>query len=256
MPTDSFFWKPGTAEQINTGFYGCELLDPVRRGNTELSQLTAFWRYWLTPYDSDAKASRAGYPIYIMADDGRISLTEGTLDGIPLGGTPAGGFLDVQPEDYYAEAVQWAVEAGITNGVGSGLFGAGEAVTRSQAVTFLWRAAGQPQPQSPASPFSDVTDPAAWYYSAVLWAAERGITRGSGEGRFGTEDTLSYEQMLAFLARAAGADASGADWSERSRAWAEEVGLTEGLTFSAKADCPRADVVYCLWKELRQSGAA
>lgn len=162
-----------------------------------------------------------------------------------------GGFSDVHEGDYYAEAVLWAVnhDPQITNGIGGGQFGSTSTVTRSQAVTFLWRAANCPEPTSTSSPFSDVPDPEAWYYKAVLWAAEQGITNGNSATTFGVNDTLAYDQMLTFMARAAGADTSG-DWSGKAITWAAENGLTDGLTFSAKASCPRADVVYCLWKQM------
>ena len=163
-----------------------------------------------------------------------------------------GGFSDVYEDDYYADAVLWAVnhDPQITNGVGGSKFGAAGTVTRAQAVTFLWRAAGCPEPQSTTSPFSDVTDTSAWYYKAVLWAAEKNITNGVGDGKFGLDGTLAYDQMLTFMARAAGADASGADWSDKALAWAAGNGLTEGLNVTAKGDCPRCDVVYCLWKQM------
>lgn len=163
-----------------------------------------------------------------------------------------GGFSDVYRTDYFAAAVLWAVSHApqITNGVGGGQFGANATVDRAQAVTFLWRAAGCPAPKNTASSFSDVTDPGAWYYSAVLWASEQGITNGVGSGIFGLDGTLAYEQMLTFMTRAAGEDASGADWSAKALAWAAANGLTEDLSFSAAGDCPRCDVVYCLWKQM------
>ena len=91
---------------------------------------------------------------------------------------PLAGFTDVGSYDYYADAVQWAVSQGGTNGTGANTFSPANTVTRAEAVTFLWRAAGSPAPASSVSPFSDVTDPGAYYYNAVLWAAEQGITTG------------------------------------------------------------------------------
>ncbi|HIX30768.1 MAG TPA: S-layer homology domain-containing protein, partial [Firmicutes bacterium] len=160
------------------------------------------------------------------------------------------GFSDVFDSDYYAEAVEWAKESGVTSGTSATTFSPSTTVTRAQAVTFLWRAAGSPQPSSTVSPFSDVSDPSAYYYNAVLWAAEQGITNGVTATTFGTGSPVAYDQMLAFLARSSGADTSGGSWSQAAIDWAADNGLTDGLAFTAKDNCPRADVVYCLWKQL------
>ena len=123
-------------------------------------------------------------------------------------------------------------------------------VTRAEAVTFLWRAAGSPEPTSLVSPYTDVTNRGSYYYKAVLWAAEQGITGGIGNNQFGPTVTLAYDQILTMLCRAMGESAAGSDWSAAAVSWASKNGLTDGLTFSAKANCPRSDVVYCLWKHL------
>ncbi len=163
---------------------------------------------------------------------------------------PVAGFTDVTSNDYYAQAVQWAVDRGVTTGTGANTFSPANTVTRAEAVTFLWRAAGSPEPASAASPFTDVTDPGAYYYKAVLWAAGQGITGGVGGGAFGLTATLSYDQIFTFLCRAAGGSAGGSDWSAAAVNWAVQNGLTDGLTYSASAACPRSDVVYCLWKQM------
>lgn len=160
------------------------------------------------------------------------------------------GFTDVYATDYYADAVVWAKDNGVTSGTSATTFSPGNTVTRAQAVTFLWRAAGSPQPASAVSPFVDVTDPSAYYYDAVLWAAEQGITGGVGDNRFSLDGTLTYDQILAMLCRAAGETASGSDWSDAAISWAAANGLTDGLTFAAKGSCPRSDLIYCLWKQL------
>ena len=160
------------------------------------------------------------------------------------------GFRDVYEGDYYADAVVWAKERGVTGGTSADTFSPDRTVTRAEAVTFLWRAAGSPRPASAASPFADVTDSGAYYYDAVLWAYEQGIVGGVGNRQFSLYGTLTYDQILAMLCRAAEGSASGGDWSAAAVDWAAENGLTDGLTFSAKGSCPRADVVYCLWKQL------
>ena len=160
------------------------------------------------------------------------------------------GFTDVYTTDYYAEAVVWARENGVTSGTSATTFSPDNTVTRAEAVTFLWRAAGSPPPAAAVSPFTDVADPGAYYYDAVLWAAEQSIAGGVGNHQFSLYGTLTYDQILAMLCRAAGETAAGSDWSAAAMSWAAESGLTDGLDFTAKDSCPRADVVYCLWRQL------
>lgn len=199
------------------------------------------------------------YLITYVLDEGRYWFTTPETNALLLERTglqPTGStaFTDVPADAYYAQAVAWAVEQGVTTGTTPTTFSPADTVTRSQAVTFLWRAAGEPEPESTVSPFRDVQDPGAYYYKAVLWAAEQDITIGVGDGYYGTEETLSYEQILTFLCRAAGADASGADWSDKAQAWAAEQGITDGITFVDTAGCPRSDVVYFLWRQLSGTG--
>ena len=163
------------------------------------------------------------------------------------------GFTDVSEDDYYADAVIWAREAGVTSGTGNGQFSPNSVLTRAEAVTLLWRAAGSPAPKMGSSPFSDVKDTSAYYYDAVLWASGNSITGGVGGNRFGRDGTLTYDQVFSFLRRAAGEDTGSSGnltWSEAAVAWAEEKGLTQGLTYSPEAPCPRADLVYCLWMQM------
>lgn len=170
---------------------------------------------------------------------------------VPVPPSPTvAGFSDVHESDYFADAVVWAKDTGVTSGTSATTFSPNNTVTRAEAVTFLWRAAGSPQPAAAASPYTDVTDPNAYYYNAVLWAAEQGITSGVGNHQFGGNSTLTYDQILTMLCRAAGETAAGSDWSAAAVNWAAENGLTDGLDFGAKDSCPRADVVYCLWIQL------
>ena len=217
---------PVSVTQIASGtFYGCDSLTDVYYGGTALQ--------W-------SQIEMGGL---------NEGLDHATLHFAEL----VAGFTDVTTGDYYADAVQWAVNQKVTTGTGANTFSPANSVTRAEAVTFLWRAAGSPAPASSVSPFTDVTDPSAYYYHAVLWAAEQGITGGVGGGMFDLSSSLSYDQIFTFLCRAAGESATGDDWSAAAVNWAQSSGLTEGLNFSAKANCPRADVVYCLWKQLGAS---
>ena len=110
-------------------------------------------------------------------------------------------FSDVSPKTYYYTAVLWAVEQGITNGLSATTFGPEESCTRGQVATFLWRALGKPTASNNENPFSDVS-PKAYYYDAVLWAVEEGITLGTGHGKFSPDDTCTRGQIVTFLYRA------------------------------------------------------
>ena len=152
---------------------------------------------------------------YDTRDGSPITVTDASADAENSGtssSASSSGFSDVAESDYFADAVAWAVRQGVTTGTGANTFSPDSAVTRAEAVTFLWRAAGEPAPASSASSFSDVTDRSAYYYNAVLWAAQEGITTGAGGGRFDLNSTLSYDQIFTFLCRAAGETASGDDW--------------------------------------------
>ena len=110
-------------------------------------------------------------------------------------------FSDVEPDDYFYNAVLWAAENGITAGIGDGLFGPYYVCTRSQAMTFLWRAKGSPEHETEESPFSDV-EPDDFYYAAVLWAVEHHVTVGIGDGLFGSNDECTRGQIITFLYKA------------------------------------------------------
>lgn len=120
---------------------------------------------------------------------------------------PTQSFADVSTDAYYYEAVKWAAKNSITGGVGNGLFAPDAPCTRAQIVTFLWRAAGSPEPKN-ASSFSDV--PASAYYArSVAWAVENGITTGTGNGRFSPDATCTRAQSVTFLYRALSTRAEG-----------------------------------------------
>ena len=114
-------------------------------------------------------------------------------------------FLDVPDSAYYAEAVDWAVAKKITGGIGNKLFGPNDPCTRAQIVTFLWRAAGSPEPKA-MSTFADVSAD-AYYAKAVAWAVENGITGGTGGGKFSPDAVCTRAQAVTFLWRANGSPA-------------------------------------------------
>ena len=168
-------------------------------------------------------------------------------------------FDDVSADAYYNQAVQWAQEKGITDGISSNLFGPKQPCTRSQIVTFLWRAAGSPEPKSTAAGMTDVV-PGSYYAKAVAWAVENGITTGTAEGTFSPDATCTRAQAVTFLARAQNAKATGktafsdvpADsYFADAVAWAQANGVTTGTsetTFSPDNDCTRAQIVTFLYR--------
>ena len=168
-------------------------------------------------------------------------------------------FSDVSTSAYYYEAVKWAQEKGITGGIGNGLFGPNQPCTRAQIVTFLWRAAGSPEPKSMSS-FSDVSAD-SYYSKAVAWAVENGITTGTGDGKFSPDATCTREQAVAFLYRASGSPAvsGGSAFSDVAAnayyadavAWAEKNGVTGGIgggLFGSGNTCTRAQIVTFLYR--------
>ena len=168
-------------------------------------------------------------------------------------------FVDVSADAYYNQAVRWAQEKGITDGISSNLFGPKQPCTRSQIVTFLWRAAGSPEPKGTAAGMTDVA-PGSYYAKAVAWAVENGITSGTAEGTFSPDATCTRAQAVTFLARAHNAKATGktafsdvpADsYFADAVAWAQANGVTTGTsetTFSPDSDCTRAQIVTFLYR--------
>ena len=176
------------------------------------------------------------------------------------GNPQTGVFVDVATGSYYEDAVDWAVENGITQGTDDTHFSPDGICTRAQAVTFLWRTAGSPKPETRTMPFTDV--PAgSYYYDAVLWAVENGITKGTSNTTFSPNMTCSRAQIVAFLWRsekspAAGtanpfADVKSTVYYADAVLWAVKEDITKGTTnttFSPDADCTRAQIVTFLWR--------
>ncbi len=168
-------------------------------------------------------------------------------------------FYDVPNDSFYYEAVKWAVGKNITSGVGNNLFAPDQPCTRAQIVTFLWRAAGSPEPKNVGS-FSDV--PASAYYAkAVAWAVENGITTGTGDGMFSPDAVCTRAQAVTFLWRYEKvpvasrsnpfADVAADSYYADAVLWAVKEDISKGTTnttFSPDADCTRAQIVTFLWR--------
>ena len=176
------------------------------------------------------------------------------------GNPQTGVFVDVATGSYYEDAVDWAVENGITKGTDDTHFSPDGICTRAQAVTFLWRAAGSPEPETRTMPFTDVPV-GSYYYDAVLWAVENGITKGTSDTTFSPNMTCTRAQIVTFLWRsekspAAGranpfADVKSDAYYADAVLWAVKENITKGTTnttFSPDADCTRAQIVTFLWR--------
>ena len=169
-------------------------------------------------------------------------------------------FVDVPSGSYYEDAVDWAVANGITTGTDAAHFSPDGICTRAQAVTFLWRVAGRPAPESRTMPFTDV--PAdSYYYDAVLWAVENGITKGTSSTTFSPDDTCTRAQIVTFLWRSEQSPAAGSSnpftdvsadaYYADAVLWAVKEAITTGTTrttFSPDAECTRAQIVTFLWR--------
>ena len=171
-------------------------------------------------------------------------------------------FIDVPAGEWFAAPVQWAVDQNITNGTDLNLFSPENDCTRGQMVTFLWRAKGCPEPTMRSSPFSDVNDPAEYYYKAVLWAVEQGITRGSSQTTFSPDAPVTRGMVVTFLHRAAGSaapqssvspfvDVASDQYYAQSVQWAVEQKITNGMDdthFAPDLICTRAQIVTFLYR--------
>ena len=164
-------------------------------------------------------------------------------------------FRDVNPGDYCYDAVLWAINHApqITTGTTSTTFSPRDTVTRGQAVTFLWRTMGEPNPSTTYCPFTDVKA-SDYYYKAVLWAVGEGITNGTSKTTFSPNSSVTKGQMVTFLYRTIGEPGktgSGA-WYSDAENWARKNGLTTGTdtVYGTDRNCPRGDVVYYLWTAL------
>lgn len=172
-------------------------------------------------------------------------------------------FTDVRESEYYYNAVLWAVTNGVTSGTSATTFSPADGCTRAQVVSFLWRAAGKPAPTGRNNPFADVKEN-EYYYNAVLWAVEQGITAGTSLTAFSPNATCTRAQIVTFLWRFAGQpepstasnpfqDVSAQAYYAKAVLWAAENAVTSGTsntTFSPDATCTRAQVVTFLYRDI------
>ena len=176
----------------------------------------------------------------------------------------ASGFTDVAEESYYYDAVSWAVAKGITSGTSATTFSPDASCTRAQMATFLWRAAGSPEPKGISNPFTDVAAD-AYYAKAVQWAVEQGITTGTSATTFSPDAACTRAQMATFIYRCEQANGGGftgawmfllpftdaPEWAYKPIAWCYKEGITSGTsgtTFSPDAPCTRAQMVTFLYR--------
>ena len=172
-------------------------------------------------------------------------------------------FSDLAPSDFCYDAVMWAVGRDITGGIGNYTFGPNLPCTRAQAVTFLWRAAGSPEPETRAMPFTDVPV-GSYYYNAVLWAIENGITKGTSDTMFSPDATCSRAQIVTFLWRAGGSPATSGNSAFTDVAadayyaaaviWAEKNDITGGIgggLFGSNNDCTRGQIVTFIYRSVK-----
>ena len=224
------------------------------------------------PYTPEKGEDTSTLAVWYIRDDGSIENKGGSYDAksgcfvfetdhlsryLLVHTEQAIGFTDVPADAWYAGAVAWAVEQGITSGTGNGKFSPDGSCTRAQMVTFLWRVNGSPGIGT-ANPFSDVSSD-AYYYDAVLWAVEQGITGGTGDGKFSPDAPCTRAQMATFLWRANGSpkvtgttpfsDVSAGTYYCNAVLWAYEQNITNGTgggKFSPDAPCTRAQMVQML----------
>lgn len=179
--------------------------------------------------------------------------------------SPSTAFADVPADAYYAKAVTWAVEQGITSGTGEGTFGPDQSCTRAQIVTFLWRAAGSPAPQNQTNPFRDLSRD-AYYYDAMLWAVENGVIGGTTAVTCEPDAPCTRAQAVTMLWRTAGSpmdngkneflDVPEDAYYAPAASWAAKQGITSGIgdgLFGADQTCTRAQIMTFLYQKVQRA---
>lgn len=230
----------------------------VRHGWDQTFTITPDKGYAVAKVLVDGKSVGAvkSYTFKNVAKDHTIEVVFMKANGNPQTGV----FVDVAEGSYYEEAVDWAVKNGITTGTGNNYFTPDGICTRAQAVTFLWRVAGSPTPKTEAMPFEDVLN-GSYYYEAVLWAVENGITVGTSATTFSPELTCSRAHIVTFLWRAANSpsaktanpftDVAADAYYIDAVLWAVKHKITVGTTlstFSPDEGCTRAQIVTFLYR--------
>ena len=191
---------------------------------------------------------------------GADGLTPATPTDIPVQEEFKNPFTDVKKSDYYYDAVIWAYKTNVTKGMTDTAFVPSGTCTRGQTVTFLWRAAGSPEPENAANPFTDI-EASDYYYKAVLWAVEQGRTKGTSEKTFSPKDICTRGQVVTFLYRATSGSVSAVKtaftdvdtnaYYADPVAWAVEKKVTNGVTattFAPSSDCTRGQIVTFIYR--------
>ena len=204
-------------------------------------------------YNGDATSSKDGTKT-------RICAICQTTESVTAAGTKLQNpFADVKSSKFFYEPVLWAANSGVTTGTSATTFSPNNDCTRGQIVTFLWRAAGSPEPTSIRNPFKDVKSN-AYYYKAVLWAVEKGITNGTSANTFSPDATCTRAQVVTFLWRAKGSPKVSAtnpfkdvkkSYYSDAVLWAVKNNITTGIsanTFSPDATCTRGQIVTFLFR--------
>ena len=210
--------------------------------------------------DKDLKLTEKNGKFTFTMPASKVTVAATFKASAPTGKNP---FIDVPAGSYYEDAVVWAVEKGITSGTSAVTFDPNGNCTRAQAVTFLWRAAGSPATKSSAMPFADVKA-GSYYYDAVLWAVEQGITKGTSETMFSPDATCTRAQIVTFLWRANGSpavsgnsaftDVASDAYYAAAVAWAEKNGITGGIgggLFGSNNNCTRAQIVTFIYRNMK-----
>ena len=210
--------------------------------------------------DKEIKLTEKNGKFTFTMPDSKVTVAATFKASAPTGKNP---FIDVPAGSYYEDAVVWAVEKGITSGTSAVTFDPNGNCTRAQAVTFLWRAAGSPAPKTKVMPFTDVPS-GSYYYDAVLWAMEQGITKGTSDTAFSPNASCTRAQIVTFLWRANGSpavsgnsaftDVAADAYYAAAVTWAEKNDVTGGIgggLFGSNNNCTRAQIVTFLYRAMK-----
>ena len=249
---DGTLWKWGDGSPVQVNFNGTSFTEEVREPEDQTGWAPRQVSYppsWDIVLNSGGGSLRLCFysdgRLVLNPDSDSIRLKDWSSD--PGNATP---FTDVKSSAYYYDGVKWALDMGVTDGTSPTTFSPDATVTRGQCVTFLWRAMGKPVPKKAENPFTDVKE-SDYFYQAVLWAGEQGITDGVTDTSFAPGQPLSTAHIATFLYRVMCQGRDG--WYEEAGAWAEKEGLLAGTGTHVlpTEQCPRANVVTFLYRELK-----